>query len=234
MKNQKIDSPAAAVSRPPCEPNELVTAFVQMILERSMSDPRAYDWTIQGFGMLRLYLPNDMRLNIWNSKYRVPHVSEIHTHPWNFESYIERGKLANIRYERLTEGETTHEHALLRPGPGGGVMQYFGTATLAAFNPEFYCAGEMYTQKAHEIHMSRPGDGCVTINKRERVGADEALTFWPRGESWVSAEPKRATVEEIVNFCEAAIARNPLAQGAGQRAAAGNKGESVGGGTGNR
>lgn len=175
---------------------EIIHALVQDILER----PERRDWTIQGFGMLRTYLPFDMRLNIWNSRFRIQDVSEIHTHPWHFESYVERGRLMNMRYERLTEGAATHDHALLKPGPNGGVLQQYGGATLSALNPEFYGAGERYSQKASEIHMTRPSDGCVTINVRERVGVDEALVFWPRGETWVSAEPRNATAAEVEEF----------------------------------
>jgi hypothetical protein len=184
--------------------DESVHAMAQMILEHSVQNPTKFDWSIQGFGMLRLYLPQDMRLNVWNSRFRIPNVSLIHTHPWNFESYIERGKLTNIRYERVDE-EPTHEYAVIKPGPGGGIMERMGLVSLGMFNPEFYSAGDVYAQKASEIHLSAPQDGCVTINMRQRVGADEALVFWPVGEEWISAEPRRATPDEVRAFCQTAI-----------------------------
>ena len=189
--------------------SEVLHTLVQMILERSISTPEAYDWSIQGFGMLRLYLPQDMRINIWHSKFRVPDVSLIHTHPWHFTSLIERGRLTNIRYE-LTDGEPTHEQAPIKPGQNGGITGCSKLVSLQSFNPEFYGLEETYSQRAHEIHLSSPQDGCVTINKRARVGADQALVFWSVGKSWVSAEPRKANADEIRAFCLAAIDRNPL------------------------
>jgi hypothetical protein len=182
-----------------------VHTLVQQILMASLDAPESYPWSIQGFGMLRLYLPGDMRLNVWLSKYQIPGVSVIHTHPWNFDSLIERGTLTNIRYQRLSDGVHTHDHALLRPGPNGGLMRKYGGATLRAFDPEHYGMGMIYHQEADEIHQTITSDGCVTINMRQRVGADEALTFWPAKTEWVSAEPRKATTEEIADFCKAAL-----------------------------
>ena len=42
-----------------------------------LSKPLGFDWSIQGFGMIRLYLSPNLRLHIWNSRGRVKNVSDI-------------------------------------------------------------------------------------------------------------------------------------------------------------
>jgi len=192
----------------------ITRSLVRFLLERAAN----YKWSIQGFGMLRLYLDGDHepRLNIWDSRYRIPNVSMMHTHPWDFASLVVAGELTNIRY---VEAAPSEQHRIIevhssqiKPGPGGGLRRHAGevleereVCRFMAQREEVYCPGDVYFQLADEIHVSLPSDGCITINLRERVGADVARTFWPRGTDWVSAEPRVATAEEVADITQLAL-----------------------------
>ena len=68
-----------------------------------LADAQMHRWTIQGFGMLRMYIPapnnpKRFRLNLWNSALAVPGVSIMHDHPWDFDSWVINGNFRNVRY----------------------------------------------------------------------------------------------------------------------------------------
>lgn len=175
---------------------EIIHAMVQHVLDNA----RKYEWSVQGFGMLRTYLPLDMRLNIWSRALRIPNVSLIHNHPWHFDSYIERGSVGNRRFLEINDKPPTHCRAIIKPGLGGGIREPRSPVCLRALATEFYYSGDTYHQDAHEIHLSDPVDGTVTVNARTRIGADEATVFWPLHTEWISAEPRPATDEEVDVF----------------------------------
>lgn len=200
-----------------------VRTLVRGILEQALEQPDEVTntrWSLQGFGMLRVHLPGDYRLNVWDSRYRVKDVSLIHDHPWNFESLVVSGRLINRRFVTAhaasgSRGELV-EWAKLKPGPGGGLLGRIasgrersegGVVKLCAREPEVYVAGDTYQQARDEVHRSDPEDGCVTFNRRtERLVVDEARVFWPVGTSWVSAEPRLATREEVKRIVSLALA----------------------------
>lgn len=174
------------------------------LVEFILSNSHSFKWSIQGFGMLRLYLPGDARLNVWDSRYRVNNVSLMHNHPWNFDSVVVSGCLRNIRY-RLKSGSTMYHTGRIQPGPGGGLLEQLPDTPLIALSAEKYEAGSVYRQEADEIHVSDPEDGTITINYRERVQPDQALVFWPTGEEWVSAEPRPAVSDEVESITSLAL-----------------------------
>jgi hypothetical protein len=160
------------------------------------------EWTIQGFGMLRMHFSDRFRLNIWDSRYRVLNVSMIHTHPWNFESLVVVGEVQNIRYDVdtiPTNGTKPYYRALIKPGVTfDGSMDDTKIVHLEHYDlQERITEGCVYRQEAHETHMSLPVDGTITLNDRTRVGEDVAYVYWPLGEEWVSAKPRIATQEEV-------------------------------------
>lgn len=163
-----------------------------------------YDWSLQGFGMLRLHLSDAVRLNVWDSRYQVPNVSMMHTHPWDFESTVIVGELRNNRYVKDRHGDL-FECAEIKPGPGGGIRNSLGNVGLHRRPVEIYISGEAYRQSHDEIHISLPADGTVTLNRRKRVGDDIAQVFWPLGQEWVSAEPRPALPEEVADIAAAAL-----------------------------
>ncbi len=156
--------------------------------------------------MLRAYIGgrND-RLHVWDDRYAVPGVSEMHTHPWHLVSLVIAGKVANQRFLKA-EGE----HGLpfmeqsLVCGTGGGLESGPEEIELIPCISEVYSEGQHYSQNADEIHVSAPDRGTVTLVNREMLeDEDRAYVFWPAGEEWVSAEPRPASpgeVEEILGY----------------------------------
>ena len=181
--------------------------FVQHILE----NPLRYDkWTVQGFGMLRLHLSDQIRLNVWDSALRYsPAPSMIHDHPWNFVSMIVVGRLWNQRYFRSVDKSKlrTHEEKTIRPGMDFSDLSDVTQVRLVPAKEEFYANGMQYTQGSWEIHESKCEDGTVTVNARKRVGDDQAHVFWALGDPWVTALPRPAHSTEILATCERSLKR---------------------------
>jgi hypothetical protein len=174
----------------------VVKSLVQKILE----NPIGHEWTIQGLGMLRLYLDGERRLHIWDDRYQVDNVSQMHTHPWNFRSYIVAGELYNTLYEVDDNDGLPYKQQSIFCGVGGGLVDSPQNVNLAVKSKMFYRERETYSELAHEIHISEPIGGTVTIVKREFLDdADHALVFWKDGD-WVSAEPRAATNEEVIDI----------------------------------
>lgn len=192
----------------------------------------AYDWTMQGFGMLRIHIPArktityvggahdgprnlpdvDYRLNVWCSRYRARKVSLIHDHPWSFQSVVLSGKMRNVRFRVVKPDELVffpfavkHIVGRIQPGPGGGMLSSEAPVFLNAEQPYHLGQGDTYAQEADEVHLSDPDDGCVSLNVRRREGPDTARVFWPAGESWVSAEPRVATPAEVADVVGEAL-----------------------------
>lgn len=180
--------------------------FTVALTQQILLNARQYEWSIQGFGMLRLHLRNDFRLAIWNSKFQVPNVSLIHDHPWDFESLIINGMLVNNRYTLATP-ETGRPYFMktIKPGIGladvGGISKVYLTKHMR----EAYRAGNIYRQEADEIHETSYTDGTITLVKRFRgPRPDLARTCWAEGD-WVSAEPRIATTLEVSEITEHAL-----------------------------
>jgi len=171
--------------------------------------PLYYDWTVQGFGMMRTYIGPDKlwRLNVWNSALAVPNVSVIHNHPWHFESWIIAGNFTNRRYTEHKIGVAYH-FATIKTGEGGGIRSKPDNAVLQFHRDEHYWPGQTYKQTADEIHQSFYSDGCVTLNMRQRVGDGEhARVYWPAGTAWVDADPRPATEAEVEDTAALALRR---------------------------
>lgn len=166
-------------------------------------------WSLQGFGMLRLYLSDDVRLHVWNSIFAVPGVSRVHDHPWHFESLIVAGRLVNGIYVLDDEMGDDYLCQTLRCGPGGGPTNVVPPepVKLRLQSIKAYEQGEIYAQRADEIHVSAPEDGTVTIIERDFLAdPDHARVFWPADGQWVSAEPRPATHGEVKQIVEHSLA----------------------------
>lgn len=185
--------------------------LVKAILEAAP----AFKWQIQGLGMLRLYLSKAVRLHVWHSGFASPGVSTLHTHPWDFKSTVVAGQLENIRYKEHSpldriESSTTREFntSLLHCGPGGGLKEDIRLVYLEQLPSEIYHEGESYTEKAEEIHESKPWDGTVTVvSRRFKPDEDHARVFWPVGTPWGSAIPRDASPEEVQVITQFALQR---------------------------
>lgn len=182
-------------------------AMVRTILEKW----RAYEWTVQGFGMVRTKIADVARIHIWDSRYAVPHVSTMHEHPWPLKSRIISGELINQRFvltESEDEGGLPYMHSRIATGEGGGLLGTPDLVRIRSLPPESYFAGDMYAQTPSEAHRSIPQDGTVTLMERP-LGPplQETSVYWPRGTVWVSAEPRAAESWEVQQAVEYALAR---------------------------
>lgn len=179
--------------------NECV-AF-RALVKTMLMYPRNHKWTTQGFGMMRTYLPHGpnpkrFRLNVWDAKMATPHVSTMHDHPWDFQSWIINGNFRNTRFVEDAYNGDPWEYMTIMCGECGGAKSGSTPIRLRAFPTEHYTTGDIYRQKASEIHVSEYDDGTVTLN--DRTGDTEhARVFWPAGSEWVDAKPRPATDMEV-------------------------------------
>jgi hypothetical protein len=170
------------------------------------------DWSVQGFGVLRLYIRNIGRLHIWNSALRYQNVSLVHNHSWDLRSTVVCGRLVNQRYEEWEFSPTLEDgnNAMLfnRRRIMTGYDCHFvapeDVVTLLRHRAEEYFAGDLYHQRAHEVHASLPDDGCITLMERRENSDGHANVYWPIDGAWGDAKPRRATRQEVLSTCQAA------------------------------
>lgn len=184
------------------------------------------EWTVQGFGMMRTYLDEDKtwRLNIYHPDLAIKNVSEVHSHPWSFMSWIIAGTLTNTRYS-VRRHNPIYDDALYMHGARimTGIKSNVGDAGAGGVAPQFDAwlvpyqisrmkPGEIYEMEAPEVHKTAYTAGCVTLNRRVVAPGDtgeHADVYWPHGTDWVSAKPRLATTHEIgfLTTCALAIIR---------------------------
>lgn len=173
--------------------------LVRKILER----PIGYDWTVQGLGMMRIYLSDEIRIHVWHSSLIVPGVTDVHDHPWDFESLVLAGELHNHTYFQSEEGKGSPYYQDLLLCGTGQLANDPSPVWLEPWRPDgrpqTYIPGDTYSQRYSEIHRSEFTDGTVTLVRRKFVNEDRdhAYVYWPRGGQFGSAEPRPAKVEEI-------------------------------------
>lgn len=178
-----------------------VDALAHLIRTDILEFPERHEWSIQGFGMLRTYLAPDLRLHVWDPDFRVQDVSDIHDHPWNFESIVLSGSIENRRY-RIRPSDATPTHWQGRIVCGPNPVEH-GAKDIRSVHLEQWCEGifrpgDTYKMQADELHASIPTPGCVTLIQRTKADKDpeRAFVYWPLGTNWISAEPRPATPSE--------------------------------------
>jgi hypothetical protein len=180
-----------------------------------LAHPHEHAWTVQGLGMLRCYPfdGSDWRLNVWHSSFRVvPPASDMHDHPWNLTSWIIAGRMYNQRYIGVEEDMPGDYFDVREIMCGVGAdnktpPQDAGTVKLGRRPLETYRTGDVYSQRAEEIHSTTFDDGSVTLNYRERVNGDAAKIFMPHGTPWIDAQPRAALEGEVARGCAWALLR---------------------------
>lgn len=182
-------------------------ALIKSILEQW----RAYEWTVQGFGMVRTKLYDVGRIHVWDSRVRVPLVSDVHAHPWPLRSTVISGELINQRFEQVDDSVAAtlkYVASKIATGEGGGLLGESKEILLVTKSLEAYTAGQVYMQEPHEFHRSIPQDGTVTLLERPMgKPLQETDVFWPSGTTWVSAEPRPAKPHEVERAIEYALQR---------------------------
>lgn len=174
-----------------------------------LTNAKNYQWSLQGFGLLRMHLPNDMRLHVWDSRYRFPEVSMIHDHlQWGLSSIIIAGKLTNRKYE-ISKKQTAfpYMYTTMKPGYGTYFKEDPKLVYLMPTEHELYKEGDSYCQRPEEIHETDAADGTVTLMKKYPTDDESARVFWPEGEEWGSAEPKSVDLDIVEDITSNALAR---------------------------
>jgi len=176
--------------------NEPKTHVLKSLVKAILKSPYDLEWSIQGLGMLRTYIDDERRLHIWDDRYQVENVSQMHTHPWNFKSIVVVGRVENIKYVESSSGIVYNRQNIFC-GVGGGLEGKPDKVELLELEPEIRVERESYEELAHEIHISKPERGTVTLIRREYLeDVDHAYVYWKDGD-WVSAEPRIAIHTEI-------------------------------------
>ena len=173
-----------------------------------LAHPLDYEWSIQGFGMLRTYLDDEHvhRLHIWDVDAAVQDVSTIHDHPWDFTSRIVGGAIRNQRFViHGSDAAPEFWRARIRCGEGGHMLTEPERVRICSEGVEQYVRGQSYSMLAPELHESFPSRGAVTVISRSfHADRDTATVCWRSGD-WVTAEPRPATRAEIEHFAALAV-----------------------------
>lgn len=178
-----------------------------------LKNPFNYEWEVQGFGMMRTYIAENTRLQIWNSDLVVENVTDIHTHPWDFYSTILQGKIINIKYKECAKSyykAKKYSRCLIETGENAYVkeakevyLRKSGRYTYEYNRKDCKEYTDIYTHKKHIPHKIKFVDGTITvltkINISENIHDRKlAYSYVKDGMDWVSAVPRPATKEEIV------------------------------------
>ena len=187
-------------------------ALIHLVRSDVLVHPGRREWTVQGFGMLRTYLAPNLRLHVWDPDFRVESVSDIHDHPWHFESIVLSGTIENRRYrvvDASMEKEPTHlrGNIVCGPRPSERGTRDVRPVALARWCEGVFGPGDVYRMRADELHASLPSPGAVTLIQRTPADKDpdRAYVYWPIGGEWVGAEPRAATEEEIFRITRRAL-----------------------------
>ena len=179
------------------------------LVEHILNHAPSFDWSLQGFGMLRLYLDDGkrFRLHVWDSRFMVPGVSLMHTHPWDFWSFVVAGRIENHEFASTSAQEgQAYNWQRIKCGEGGGPVGMSGVRNMKVYHPAIYTEGCCYSQLSHDVHVSAPQDGTVTIVERTfKEDQDHADVYWSIDREWVSAEPRQATTVEVMKICSNAL-----------------------------
>ena len=174
--------------------DELLTIFDNA---HNQSQP----WMIQGLGMLQLKLDDtrNRRLHVWDSRYEIPDHTEIHNHPWDFKSTVLNGAIFNTTYSVREFGWTkTHKRITIKCGPDACIPSEPVDVGLRFFAENTYKKGKSYKMEKSRPHSTWQAPGTITLIERSNHDPEnKADIFYPIGGSWVSAEFRKATKEEI-------------------------------------
>lgn len=184
---------------------------IRFILEHAL---KFDEWTLQGLGMLRLNLSKTHRLHVWSTAHKVPGVTPIHTHPWDFVSSVISGAITNTIYREIEQPDRFK----LETRPFGRQEIVCGLESHLVSEPKpvrlyrvskvTYTSGQSYSEWYDEIHESDPLDGTVTLIERKvHDNPDNAFVYVPEGETWGDAAARPACGFEIEQIVGKALER---------------------------
>jgi len=181
---------------------KLDRALVRTLLTRA----EAFDWSLQGFGMFRLYVTKELRLHVWTDEFKQPAVTTVHTHPWDFGSTVLQGHVTDLRYIKVDGGGLARWEQKIQCGEGACTVGERTPVCLLLTEERRVVVGQCYGRRANDIHESIPSNGCITlVERRFREDTEHAYVYYPHDASWVSAEPRKATITEVRRMAEIAL-----------------------------
>ena len=175
-----------------------------------LTRPLEHEWSVQGLGFMRTYLPADgaytnetQRLHIWHKSLAILGATPLHNHPWGFYSEVMFGMVKQHRAVVVDADSSLNAMRYRRQrilcGEGGGITGDPESVRLASRPMETYGVGATYHQDAEEIHYSYPDNNTVTVITREfQEDRGHADVFIPQGADFISAHPRPATRAEIL------------------------------------
>lgn len=186
--------------------------LVGLILRASIKAPDRFDWSLQGFGMFRIYAKEDKvtRIHVWDDRFKTENVTTIHNHPWHFTSTIVSGRIFDRRYRvrPATYERATHHKMRIVCGPGGGACkeEVAKPVVLSPLANYEFRAGDTYGILADEYHETFADRGTITIVRRSFLeDSEHAYVCYPYDQEWVSAEPRPATADEVCAMAKRAL-----------------------------
>ena len=175
-----------------------------------LAQAESHEWSLQGMGMFRHYLSKEVRLHVWDARFMTAEVTTLHDHPWDFESEILSGMMVDRWYLKArSDGPLTHEEHTIVCGPGGGLTkEQHCLVRLMAPIDNVFTTGRSYRRRAEDVHESVARSGTVTVIHRSfKADTEHAHVYVKIGKSWVSAEPRKATLEEVRSMAALALDR---------------------------
>lgn len=170
---------------------------LQLLTMAILDRADAYHWSIQGFGVLRLYVRDLGRIHIWDSTQRFTNTSMIHTHSWDLSSTIVAGWLVNKLYVEDDILGVPYNRVHLLTGYDSKLLADPEPVRLFEKSHYTYHPGDSYAQHRNEIHETDAADGTVSVMLRKEDVDGEADVYWRQGAEWGTAKPRPATQDEV-------------------------------------
>jgi hypothetical protein len=168
-----------------------------------LENPFNYIWELQGFGMLRTYIDKNTRLQIWLKEFIIDDVTDIHTHPWDFNSLIYQGEIINHCYEESETG-IPYNKCLIVTGENAYVKES-NIIKLKTLTKRTYKKGDIYFHNKDIPHRIDFKDGTITILTKSNIQENSlAYSYANPFRGWVSAAPRLAKYSEVKTFINAA------------------------------
>ena len=172
---------------------------VRTILEHA-SD---HAWTLQDIGLLglRLGARREYRLHVWAPSFGRTE-PPIHDHPFDFESMVVVGEITNVRFVEDPAGTAFHR---VRYSPFAHDVRRTDTVRLSPAATTTHPAGDHYRQASHELHVTQPTSGTVTIIRMAFRNTSELTVCSLAGEDWISDHSRPATPAEVETIVATAL-----------------------------
>jgi hypothetical protein len=178
---------------------------LQLAVRDILRHPQSFEWSVQGFGLLRLYFGEEGRLHVWAPCLRYDNVSTIHDHSWHLRSTIVFGKLQNKRFVDCGPSDPTHYRQQVVTGYNARLLDEPQLRRLAMHSYEVYRPGDEYSQRAEEIHETIADPYTITLMERDADKDGIANLYWSKDTTWGTAKPRKATPEEVERVTQRAL-----------------------------